>query len=87
MIVNVSETLQRWSNDEIRAGLHQVTIPRNLQKLEKGLIPDRYSITYFAKADRDASVAPLPHFLRGRTAKYEDMTAIQYHQSRLKSAY
>ena len=88
MIVNVSETLQRWTNNVLPAGLHRVTVPPQFQNLESGLVPERFSITYFGKADRDASVGPLPQFISEASApKYEDMTAIQYHQSRLQSAY
>ena len=88
MIVNVSETLQRWTNDALPAGLHRVTIPQHSQRLDFGVVPDRYSMTYFCKADRDASVGPLAQFVpEGSKSEYEEMTAIQYHQSRLKSAY
>ena len=87
MVVNVSETLQRWTNDELPAGLHRVTLPQHYQGLESGMVPERYSITYFGKADREASVGPLPQFAKRSRSRYEDMTAIQYHQSRLQSAY
>ncbi|KAL9006071.1 MAG: hypothetical protein Q9188_001198 [Gyalolechia gomerana] len=88
MVVNVSETLQRWTNDSLPAGLHRVTVPKSFEKRECGMVPERYSVTYFCKADRDASVGPLPQFVsNGSEAKYDDVTAIEYHQSRLKSAY
>lgn len=88
LIVNVSETLQRWTNDVLPAGLHRVTVPRAFEKLESGIVPERYSVTYFLKADREASVGPLPQFVSGCCeAKYDNMTAIEYHLSRLKSAY
>ncbi|KAL8897653.1 MAG: hypothetical protein Q9207_007103 [Kuettlingeria erythrocarpa] len=88
LIVNVSETLQRWTNDVLPAGLHRVTVPKAFDKRESGIVPERYSVTYFCKADRDASAAPLPQFVAsGCEAKYDDMTAIEYHQSRLESAY
>ncbi|KAI4270108.1 MAG: hypothetical protein LQ337_006893 [Flavoplaca oasis] len=88
MVVNVSETLQRWTNDTVRAGLHRVTVPKSFEERESGMVPERFSVTYFCKADRDASVGALPEFVpSGSKAKYEDMTAIEYHQSRLQSAY
>ncbi|KAL8993173.1 MAG: hypothetical protein Q9169_006545 [Polycauliona sp. 2 TL-2023] len=88
MVVNVSETLQRWTNDTMRAGLHRVTVPKRFEDRETGMVPERFSVTYFCKADRDASVGPLPQFVpEGCKPKYDDMTAIEYHQSRLKSAY
>ncbi|KAL9020094.1 MAG: hypothetical protein Q9180_008657, partial [Flavoplaca navasiana] len=32
MVVNVSETLQRWTNDTVRAGLHRVTVPKSFEE-------------------------------------------------------
>ncbi|KAL8889960.1 MAG: hypothetical protein Q9215_002829 [Flavoplaca cf. flavocitrina] len=88
MVVNVSETLQRWTNDTVRAGLHRVTVPKSFEERDSGMVPERFSVTYFCKANRDASVGALPEFVpSGSKAKYEDMTAIEYHQSRLQSAY
>ena len=88
MIVNVSETLQRWSNDELPAGLHRVTTPGDLKGVEEGIIPRRFSIAYFCKANRETSVGTLPPFVdQVRGAKYEDITALEYHQSRLQAAY
>jgi isopenicillin N synthase-like dioxygenase len=88
MIVNVSETLQRWTNDCLRAGLHRVNVPENMEDEETGTLPERYSIAYFCKADRGASVGPLKQFvLEGTDPVYQDMKAIEYHQQRLQSAY
>ncbi|KAI3328225.1 hypothetical protein F4824DRAFT_506772 [Ustulina deusta] len=49
MVVNTSNTFQRWINDVIRASLHQVTTP------------PWHSCVFFFKASRDTSVGPLPH--------------------------
>ncbi|KAI4279899.1 MAG: hypothetical protein L6R38_004885 [Xanthoria sp. 2 TBL-2021] len=88
MVVNVSETMQRWTNDAVPAGLHRVTVPKAFEQRECGMVPERYSVTYFCKADGDASVGALPQFVPGGSkARYDDMTAIEYHQSRLRSAY
>ena len=88
MIVNVSETLQRWTNGRLGAGLHRVNVPEELECKELGTLPERYSIAYFCKADRNASVGPLKHFISaGIEPKYEEMSAIEYHQQRLQSAY
>lgn len=88
MIVNVSETLQRWTNDCLPAGLHRVNIPDYMEGDESGTLPERYSIAYFCKADRNASVGPLKQFVRdGTEPVYQDMLAIEYHQQRLQSAY
>lgn len=88
MVVNVSETLQRWTNGTLPAGLHRVNIPKNLENDDGGTLPERYSIAYFCKADRSASVGPSKHFvLAGHDPKYEDISALEYHQKRLRSAY
>ncbi|KAI0907607.1 oxidoreductase [Ustulina deusta] len=46
-----TNTFQRWTNDVIRAGLHQVTTP------------PWHSCVFFFKASRDTSVGPLPQFV------------------------
>ena len=89
MVVNVSETLQRWTNDVLPAGLHRVNVPVDLAgEQEHQVLPERYSIAYFCKADRATSVGPLRAFVDGhKEPAYEDITAIEYHQRRLQSAY
>ncbi len=87
MIVNISETLQRWTNDVLPAGLHRVNLPKSVIDDEINTVPERYSIAYFCKADRLASVGPLKQFLSEESSKYRDMRAIDYHQERLQSAY
>ena len=88
MIVNVSETLQRWTNGKLPAGLHRVGLPPELDLVEEGILKERFSVPYFCKADRAATVGSLKEFVKpGEKPLYEDMTAIQYHQYRLKSAY
>lgn len=88
MVVNVSETLQRWTNDTLPAGLHRVNVPHYLEDKDVGTLPERYSIAYFCKADRGASVGPLTQFVQeGSKPMYQEMSAIEYHQQRLQSAY
>jgi isopenicillin N synthase-like dioxygenase len=53
-----------------------------------GVIPERYSIPFFVKADNQASVGPLPQFLTSSDAtKFEEMSAIEYYQARIGKAY
>ncbi|KAL9031256.1 MAG: hypothetical protein Q9196_000694 [Gyalolechia fulgens] len=88
MVVNVSETLQRWTNGTLRAGLHRVSLPEDSESKESGTVPERYSVAYFCKADRAASVGPLKEFVgEGNAPKYDDISAIDYHLLRLQSAY
>jgi isopenicillin N synthase-like dioxygenase len=88
LIVNISETLQRWTNDKLPAGLHRVSIPRELTETnDNSEIPRRYSVAYLAKADRQAPVGSIPVFATGEIPRYEDITALEYHRSRLLTAY
>ena len=88
MIVNISETLQRITHDVLPAGLHRVSVPSELADKEDGILPERYSIAYFCKADRDACVGPLDQFVpKGTAQKYRDVTAGDYHKQRLLFAY
>lgn len=88
MIVNISETLQRWTNEVLPAGLHQVTIPRAMKDKAEGIVPERFSVAYLCKAHRSALVGSLPQFKGVDSCeKYEDITALEYHQKRLLAAY
>lgn len=88
MVVNVSETLQRWTNNRLPAGLHRVNVPEQMAGKTEGLLAERYSIAYFCKADRDAPAGSLPEFVpRGSDPLYKPLTAIEYHRQRLQSAY
>jgi isopenicillin N synthase-like dioxygenase len=90
MVVNISETLERWTNGQVRAGVHQVTILPALQDEldDEKSVPPRFSTAFFLKADRHACVGALPSFVSEQCPrKFEDMTALEYHQQRLATAY
>ena len=88
LVVNVSETLQRWTDSRLLAGLHRVGLPSHLEQDENGTLPERFSIAYFCKADRNASVGSLREFVaEGGKPKFEEISAIDYHRQRLESAY
>ena len=57
MVVNISDTLQRWTND------YQVTNPVPQKDDEAGMLPERYSCVFFVKAHRETSVGALPAFV------------------------
>lgn len=81
-IANVGESLQRWTNDKIAAGVHQVSL------LAGRDTPERRSIAFFLKPRPDVGVGSLPHFVEGGGAgKYEDVSAIQYSIHRHGSFY
>ena len=83
VVINVADTLQRWTNEVLPAGLHQVGIPGTRQGETSGVLPERYSIAYFQKSNRDELVGSLPEFVsEKRPAEYENITAIEYHKQR-----
>lgn len=84
LVVNTADCMQRWTNDAIKAGLHQVSVPLNLKKRDSGVVPRRVSCPFFLKADYDESVGPLPQFVLDQTpAGYDEITAIEYHRRRV----
>lgn len=93
MIVNVGDCLQRWTNDRLRSANHRVTLPVGMKDSSAIStvveVPDRYSIAYFGKPDREALVAAIPELVgEGELLRYEGaMTAWEYNQSRLLQTY
>lgn len=87
IIVNVGDCLQRWTNNHLRSANHRVRSPVAFP--EEGSLPDRYSIAYFGKPDRDAQVRTIPEFLdKGEIAKYtEKMSMWEYNQAKLGRTY
>ncbi|KAL8950904.1 MAG: hypothetical protein Q9222_003082, partial [Ikaeria aurantiellina] len=83
LVVNVADTLQRWTNDVLPAGLHQVTVSSKKRHETEGLLPERFSVAYFMKSDREQSVGSLSDFVsEKRPAAYEHLLAIDYHKQR-----
>lgn len=72
---NIGDMLMRWSDDRLLSNLHRVRMP----KPEEYLGP-RYSIAYFAQANKDV-------LLEGPEGKYEPMTAHDYIQMRLRANF
>lgn len=90
LVVNVGDTLERWTNGRLGAGLHQVTLPRGVEADDLGdvVLPTRYSVAFFLKANRAASVGPIRLLVpEGGTAAYEEMTALEYQQRRTAIVY
>ncbi|KAF2196660.1 Clavaminate synthase-like protein [Delitschia confertaspora ATCC 74209] len=80
VVVIVSETFQRWTNGGVRAGLHRVTKPVDM---EGDTVPERWSLVYFCKADRHVNVGPLKEFVAAeKPPVYEDLTALEYQAMR-----
>lgn len=88
IIVNASDTLQRWTNDTLLAGVHRVTTPHDVKENDDVVVPERFSMAFFFKAGRKESVAPLAKFAYLRTPpKYYDMTALEFQRWRNGKMY
>ena len=88
LVINISDTCQRLTNDRITAGVHQVSLPFHTRGQTSGELPHRYSSVFFFKASRETNVGPLPQFISEKTPRlYEDMTALQFHKQMTKILY
>ena len=64
----------------VRAGLHRVTKPMDMVG---DVVPERWSLVYFNKADRHINVGPLKEFVSPEMEPvYEDLTALEYQSMR-----
>lgn len=80
IIVNVANTLERWTNGNLPACIHQVAA---MEDMKAQRIPPRLSIVFFFRAGCDKSAGPLPQFVSDlQPARYEEMTVSEYNQSR-----
>jgi isopenicillin N synthase-like dioxygenase len=86
VLVNVGDLMARWSNDRWRSTVHRVGLP---QKMEGGVVPDRYSIPVFATANMDTVIDALPGCWDKveNKKKYEPVTAWGYVQLRMAALY
>lgn len=86
MIINVGDSLQRWTNDRLKSAYHRVTVPKTAE--EDSVIPSRYSIGFFAKPNSGVSLYPLPQFIgEDRPSKYKDLTVDEYHHQKRAQVY
>ncbi|TLS25368.1 hypothetical protein PpBr36_06901, partial [Pyricularia pennisetigena] len=85
MVVNASDTFERWTNGVVRAGLHRVALPYDERR---AVVPERYSCAFFQKASRETSAGPLPQFVTEENpARYDEITALQFQQRRNRLHY
>lgn len=88
MVVNISDTMQRWTNSVMPAGVHQVAPPPAWKASEEGILPERHSCVFFFKASRNTSAGPLPQFIDEKhPAQYDEITALQYQQRKTQELY
>jgi isopenicillin N synthase-like dioxygenase len=72
---NIGDMLMRWSDDKLPSTLHRVRMPRPDEHLGP-----RYSIAYFAQADRDAVIEP-------PSGRHAPITASDYLQQRIAANF
>lgn len=96
MVVNISDMLQRWTNNVIKAGVHQVSVPHSFKSNgseradspTEGVIPVRHSVIFFFKPHRETSAGPLPEFVtEDNPAAYDEITALEYQKRRTQILY
>jgi len=89
MGVYVSDTLEHLTNGYLRAGAHQVVSPISMKDRETGVLPERYSMALFAKADRQANVGPLEKYIisADNHRYFQDLTAVALHKKRVAQLY
>lgn len=88
IILNIGDSLQRLTNDTFKAACHRVTYPPTIKADGDEMIPERYSIAYFAKPNRSASLLPLKEFITEATpCHYEDITAWEWNNLRIAKLF
>lgn len=91
IILNIGDSLQRLTNDTFKAAVHRVTYPPTIKAGGDGerVVPERYSVAYFGKPNRNASLFPLKNFITDKTpCKYdEDITAWEWNNKRIEKLF
>ncbi|KAK8104473.1 leucoanthocyanidin dioxygenase [Apiospora kogelbergensis] len=82
MLLMVGETLDRWTGQTFRSIKHRVKDPPGSQV--DSILPERYAVGFFGKANGAASIAPLPSFHvaasnKGRSLGDEGETAQEFY--------
>lgn len=72
---NIGDMLMRWSDDRLKSNFHRVKAPQ-----AGTAVPERYTLPYFAQADRDAVI-------QGPDGTYEPMTAGEYLDMRINANF
>ena len=80
LIVNAADILQRWTNGVLKAGLHQVTVPRQVQiDGTDSMLPPRYSLAFFLRPGDENSAGPIRDFVtEERPACYDEISALEH---------
>ena len=89
VLVNVGDLMGRWSNDRWKSTVHRVVAPtaRN-QDVVTAIVPDRYSIPFFAAPNPATLIEALPGCWDEKNSKnYQSVTAWEYVQKRMAALY
>ncbi|KAF1949784.1 thymine dioxygenase [Byssothecium circinans] len=93
VLVNIGDLMARWSNDRYRSTVHRVGLPEGWG-VAGDMVPDRYSIPFFAMPDVETVIEALPGCWDdrdaaegGRPKKYDPVTAMEYVQMRMAALY
>ncbi len=88
IILNIGDSLQRLTNDTFHAACHRVTYPLAVKAGDNVEIPERYSVAYFVKPNRQASLLPLKEFVTEATpCHYDDVTAWDWNNRRIEKLF
>lgn len=92
VLVNVGDLMGRWSNERYRSTIHRVGVPPSVSEAagssEVEIVPDRYSIPFFATADPQTVIEALPGCCgEGNPKRYEAVTAEGYVRMRMEALY
>ncbi|KAL9122706.1 MAG: hypothetical protein Q9187_000744 [Circinaria calcarea] len=88
LIVNVSDTLERWTNGLLRAGLHQVSTAEQWKGRNEYRLPSRYSTIFLYRANGEKSVGPMPQFVsETQPALFDEITALGFLEKMNEKVY
>lgn len=85
----LGDSMQHWTNGRLKATWHRVTVPPSMDD-GVAIVPARYSIAYFGKPDRLASLNPFPCFVEPEDRLRLDGVGItmgEYNQAKLEKTY
>lgn len=85
VLVNIGDLMARWSNDRWKSTVHRVVSP---PANGGDVVPDRYSIPFFATADSGTVIEALPGcWSESNPRRYGSVTAWGYVQMRMAALY